>query len=246
MKNEVESFLSENKIPKKQTKKTLQNACLLYLLWAVSFSLYLYLGQLHPLWAVTFAIIWSAVMLPIQMAVMHDASHSASSENAQINTLLALSISFLGGSALLWKKQHCQAHHSFTNIHGLDHDIHTGGILRLHPSQPLKPAHQYQKYYAWLLYPLFVLSWVWWGDFRDLKDNTYSLTRRQWTDALIETILVKIWHVALFIALPIFIFDSLSLAIFCYILSFSILGFIMVVVFQLAHISSRQQLAKLR
>ena len=242
LKSEVNEFLIENKISVQRSESNILIAIFLFVLWAIFFFLYLTQGQNHMAWAFIFSGLWALVMLPIQMSVMHDASHGASSPHSFVNKVLSLSISFLGGSAILWKKQHCYAHHSFTNIHNMDHDIDTGQVLRLHYSQPLKRYHKWQHYYAWALYPLFVLSWIWWGDFRDIMFNTYSMSKTQIRFAIFETLLIKVWHVTLFLVIPSYMLNSFWLAISCYLFSFSILGLVMVVVFQLAHISDKQLL----
>ena len=242
LKSEVSEYLKKNKLSIQRSKPNILMSIFLFSLWAIFFFLYVTQGQSHIVWAFTYSGLWAFVMLPIQMSVMHDASHGASSPHFIVNRILNLSISFLGGSAILWRKQHCQAHHSYTNVHEKDHDIDTGDILRLHYSQPLKKYHKWQHYYAWLLYPLFVLSWVWWGDFRDIIYNTYSMSKSQMRMAIIETIFIKIWHVLLFLVIPSFMLNSFLLALGCYLFSFSILGLVMVVIFQLAHISDKQHL----
>ncbi len=242
LKQEVYSYLEAQKLSIKRTPAMVAKASFLALLWCFSYWAFLHFGQISPTYAILLTLPWTATMLVIQLAVMHDGSHGASSDSVWVNRLLTLSISFLGGSALLWKAQHCQAHHSFTNIHGYDHDIDTHGILRLHPSQALENHHKYQQLYAWALYPLFVLSWVWWGDLRDIIDNTYSLSAKKMKSVIYETIIVKIWHIFMFLVVPTVAFGSFGLALTCYLICFSILGLFMVVIFQLAHVTGVQNL----
>lgn len=244
LKKEVMLELDNRSSAVKRPVLALVKAISLFLIWTVFYSLFLFVGSLNPYWAILMVLPWVSVMLMIQLSVMHDASHGASSDFASINKLLTLSISFLGGSSLLWYNQHCIAHHSFTNVHQMDHDIDTGGILRLHPEQKLKKNHKYQHIYVWFLYPLFILSWIWWGDFRDLIRNTYGISRQRTKKVFAEVILIKLWHLFLFIIVPILFFDNFLAVVICYLLSFSIMGFFMVIVFQLAHVSGMQSFTK--
>jgi linoleoyl-CoA desaturase len=225
---------------KGQTHKAIPRCLFLFVAWALFYAAYLAWGD-SGVWAnLILSIPWALTMSAIQMSVMHDASHGSLSENPRINQFFLQSINFLGGSARLWVSQHCHAHHSFTNVENKDHDINTGGILRLNHFQDYKSHHRYQHVYAWLLYPLFVLSWIWWGDTRDLIHNTYSLSKKQWQQALVEVVLIKIWHVAVFIALPLYFFSNPWFFLIGYLVSFGLIGFIMVVIFQLAHVSNQQ------
>lgn len=240
LKTQVSALLAEENLSWKMPALSRNKAFILFALWAMLYFLFLTLGASSPILALCFAVLWSLPMASIQFVVMHEASHNAASNSKLVNAIYTATISFLGGSSLLWIKQHCVAHHNNTNISGLDHDINTNGLLRLHPSQPIKQNHKYQHLYAWALYPLFVLSWIWWGDFRDLLFNTYSLTKKELWLATIETIVVKIWHIVAFILLPIYAFQSIPLALLCYTVSFMVIGFFMVVIFQLAHVSAIQ------
>ncbi len=241
LKDEVFKKVEEMGRPDKDQNALVLKAGILFLVWIILFAAYLFLGKVSIFATVTLSIAWALVMASIQMAVMHDASHGSTSKKAWVNKLLLNSISFAGGSPSLWVEQHCKAHHSFTNVKGKDHDIDTNGLLRLCSNQEYKSIHRYQHIYAWFLYPLFILSWVWWGDFRDIIYNTYGLSRKRLRSILFETLLVKAWHVSLFIILPLITIQSLSLVLIGYFVSFGVMGFVMVVVFQLAHISFVQE-----
>lgn len=242
LKKEVFSYLKSNKTSPKRHRSMLVKSILLWMIWFFSYGLFLLLGPSSIPLAVSLTLLWTTAILIIQLAVMHDASHGASSDSKSWNKFLASSISFLGGSAILWKYQHCVAHHNNTNVFSLDHDVDTGGLLRLHPSQSLRPIHRYQHIYAWLLYPLFVLSWIWWGDLRDIIFNTYSIDKDKMKGVVAEFVLIKLWHILLFLVVPFLVFNSIWLPLFCYLLSFSVMGTFMVVVFQLAHVTGAQKM----
>lgn len=243
LKGLVFDSLNKEKRPFKDQKALILKALVLLGLFVLSYSAYLVYGGQSLALNIALSIPWALVMVSIQMSVMHDASHNASSESPKINQILLSVISFLGGSPTLWIHQHCRAHHSFTNVPGKDHDIDTHGLLRLCNQQPLKSIHKYQHIYAWALYPLFVLSWIWWGDYRDIKDNTYGIPEKKMRGITIESILVKISHFIFFIALPLYAIGNFWYFLCGYMVSFGIMGLIMVVIFQLAHVTTTQDFA---
>ncbi len=243
LKNEVYAYVTDSRRPHKDEKGIVKKAALLFVVWGFLYAAYLIWGGQSLALNLALSIPWALVMVGIQMSVMHDASHRSASDRSRVNDLLTNSISFLGGSPTLWVYQHCRAHHSFTNVPGKDHDIDTHGLLRLCLDQPQKPIHRYQHIYAWALYPLFVLSWIWWGDYRDIKDNTYSIPKKKLEQVKVETWLVKIWHVLIFLVLPYLLIQNVALVVAGYLLSFGLMGLIMVVVFQLAHVTTTQEFA---
>lgn len=243
LKTEISLAVAASGRPQKDEKNLVIKALFLLTLWGVFYTAYLYWGGESLLINFLLAIPWALVMVSIQMSVMHDASHKSTSDRQVINKTLLNVISFLGGSPSLWVAQHCQAHHSYTNVPGKDHDINTNGLLRLCHNQPRNSIHRFQHIYAWFLYPLFILSWVWWGDFRDIKDNTYGLPKKRLKAILVETLLVKLCHIAFFIALPLWLIGDVGLVLSGYLVSFGLMGFIMVVVFQLAHVTMKQDFA---
>ena len=86
-------------------------------------------------------------MAGVGMSVMHDANHGAYSRYPWINNLMGRTIYLLGGSRFTWKIQHNILHHTYTNIYGLDEDIHDKPILRLSPHGRLGFLHRYQHVY---------------------------------------------------------------------------------------------------
>ena len=100
----------------------------------------------------------------IGMNVMHDANHGSYSKNSTINKILGLSLNFMGGDAALWRLQHNNLHHTYTNIEGVDDDLNSAAILRFSPHQKKLKIHRYQHIYAWFLYGLMSVSWMTWGD----------------------------------------------------------------------------------
>jgi linoleoyl-CoA desaturase len=178
----------------------------------------------------------------IGLSVMHDANHGAYSRKQWVNQALGYSLNVIGGHALTWKIQHNVLHHTFTNIHEADEDISPRGVLRLAPGSPWKPAHRYQHFYAWGLYCLLTLVWVFVKDFSRLrKYQAEGLLRTQHTTATREwtvLLLTKAVYLLCIIVLPALVLPfPVWQILVCFLAMHAIAGFILSIVFQPAHVA---------
>ena len=113
-------------------------------------------------------IMWSLMgfgMAGIGLSVMHDANHGAYSKNPKVNKWLGYCLNIVGGFDLNWRIQHNVLHHTYTNIIGMDEDVDAGIVLRFSSSQKRKFHHGYQHLYAWFLYGLMTISWIFTKDY---------------------------------------------------------------------------------
>lgn len=179
-------------------------------------------------------------MSGIGMGVMHDAIHGAYASARWVNQFLGSTIYLISGNVATWRIQHNVLHHTFTNIEGLDEDMETQGLIRLHDSQEWKPMHKYQKWYAPFVYGILTLNWVTAKDFRQLikykgrEDSAPSLKkiRNEW----IILIFTKSIYFSLFVVLPL-IFASVSWywVLVGFVCMHFVAGVVLSYVFQLAH-----------
>ena len=112
---------------------------------------------------VMFVALWVTMGLGkagIGLSIMHDANHGAYSSRKRINKFLGYSMNLIGANAEIWKLQHNILHHTYTNIHGADDDIHTPKILRFSPYDKRYWIHRYQFLYVWFFYGISTLSWM--------------------------------------------------------------------------------------
>jgi linoleoyl-CoA desaturase len=195
-----------------------------------------------PIWAilVTFVIMGFG-MSGVGMSVMHDAAHGAYAKSPRMNNLIASSIYLISGNLTTWQLQHNVLHHTYTNIEGLDDDLDTHGLLRLHPSQPYKKHYKYQVFYAPFLYSLLTLNWVTMKDFSQLirynKQGVANFTKKQLNKEWYKLIVSKIVYFTLFPVLPIILLDvSWYIPLLGFVMMHVIAGFILSFVFSLAHV----------
>ena len=178
----------------------------------------------------------------IGLSVMHDANHGSYSSNPKVNKFIAYSINLIGGHYLNWQLQHNTLHHTFTNIHGHDHDIDTQGIMRFSPHTPYKKIYRFQFIYAWFFYGLMTLSWVIKKDFIQLKEfkdmGLLEMRKKKYTPELIRLIAWKIVYYIYMLVIPMLV---LSVAWWQILIGFFIIhytgGLLLALVFQPAHVT---------
>lgn len=180
-------------------------------------------------------------MAGIGLSVMHDANHGAYSSKAWVNNLIGYSLNVIGGHSFNWKIQHNVLHHTYTNVHEADEDISPRGVLRMCPESDWKPIHRFQHLYAWFLYGLMTLVWVFIKDYvRILKYQKEGLVKKHKADIRQEwimLILTKIIYVTYALALPmIFLPFAWWQVLIGFLLTHYIAGFILAIIFQPAHV----------
>jgi len=113
---------------------------------------------------IAFAGLLAGAML-IAFCVQHDANHGAYFRSRSWNHLVGWSAdALLGFSSYAWRVKHNVAHHTYTNVDGLDDDITQVPLARFSPSQSPRPWYRYQHVYIWPLYLLMGLRWQTVGD----------------------------------------------------------------------------------
>src|SRR5262245_17931065 len=140
----------------------------------------LLLGWFAASWALLVLVAehwWQAVPLAGSLAlaiagigfcIQHDANHGAYSRHRLVNRMMERSLDFLGASSYLWRLKHNVFHHTYTNLHGADHDIDLGPFARLAPAQPRRPMHRFQHLYMWAFYGFTAFNMHFVEDFKQL------------------------------------------------------------------------------
>lgn len=169
--------------------------------------------------------------------VMHDAAHGSASRFRLVNRLGSLSLEFLGGSSRIWRAKHNTAHHTHTNVSGADDDIDIRPWLRVSPDQPRHPWHRLQHFYAPLLYALTHTRWVLYQDFLSYFQNRVATTPMVRARIGEHTLFwaAKVLFILTAFGLPILLLGW-QRALLGYAVISATTGFVMAMVFQLAHI----------
>lgn len=172
--------------------------------------------------------------------VSHDAMHGSLSNRPWVNTLFETSFYMLGASPYIWKITHNIVHHTYTNIPGHDEDIEVApGLIRLDADEPLRPWHRYQQYYAFPLYGLASLSWVFRKDFLKFfksrighHDNSRH-RRREYVNLFAS----KAAYYFFFLVIPYMVLPITGWQLLLgFVLMHLVEGLVLGLVFQLAHV----------
>jgi linoleoyl-CoA desaturase len=185
---------------------------------------------------VPLAILLGLCAAGIGLNVQHDGGHRAYSSAPWVNRLMAMTLELIGGSCYLWRWKHGVFHHTYVNITGHDTDIELGSLARLAPQQQRLAFHRWQHLYLWPLYGLLTIKWQCLGDFWKLLGGRIHEHRvpRPTGWELVTFIGGKAVFFALAFGIPLR-FHSLAVVLGYYVLTGLVMGFLLSVVFQVAH-----------
>lgn len=235
----VNAYFKEHGISPKGDARMAVKTVAMLLLYFVPFVV-LVTVPLAGWWAMLAYVVMGVGLAGIGMGVMHDGVHGSASDKPWVNRLLGGTMYILGGSAFTWKVQHNMAHHTHTNIDEVDGDIASRGPLRFCEHAPLKWVHRFQFIHAFFFYGLMTFTKVF-NDFGKLHEaNRSGITkslgkdpRRMWA----ELLFAKAIYFSMIFGLPLWLtpltFGQVFLGFF---LMHFVSGFILGVVFQLAHV----------
>lgn len=190
---------------------------------------------------------WAALALCVVMGtgiagigfgVIHDAIHGSYSKHDWVNRLVALLFEVMGGSISMWRLVHNRAHHTFTNLWGLDQDIEATPLVRLTPSAPWRPVHRIQHWLAFVLYGFATLNWVFAKDYVYFSKSRVGPfeNRRTW-GMFLGLVGGKLVHYAWTIVIPLLVLDIPFWAFLAGYLAMHVTaGVLLGLVFQMAHV----------
>ena len=236
----VFDFMKENKLSKRANVGMIAKTCLLFAAYVLLFLGILWNPFQSIAWMFLSYGILGLLLGVIGMNIMHDKVHGAYSENPFWNLLLEIPIFLIGLESSIWHIEHNILHHNFTNVEGMDHDIHHRYVFRFSENQPKRWFHRYQHLYAPYIYGLLLFEWLTVKDFVKViqyrKRNLISSNGRA-TRLFIQILLKKSAFHFIFLGVPLLV---LTFHHWWIILAYGSMlvcgGFFMTMVFQLAHI----------
>jgi linoleoyl-CoA desaturase len=186
-----------------------------------------------------------AVMLGVFSAfigfnVCHDAIHGSFSANQKVNQAFSFIFNLIGASPYIWRLSHNVVHHTYTNMPGHDEDIEIApGLIRVTEEEPVNKIQRFQHLYAFALYSLASLSWVFRKDYVKFfqKKIGQQETGRHPRKEYFNLFFFKGLYYFLFIALPLLVLDITWWQYAIGFLSMHLAeGLVLGLVFQLAHV----------
>ena len=186
------------------------------------------------------AIILGCFKAFIGFNVCHDAIHGSYSKNKVVNKFFGLVFNVIGANDYVWKITHNLVHHTYTNIPGHDEDIDVApGLVRLSPGEEWKKHMRYQHIYAFPLYGLASLSWVFRKDFKKFFQKHIGQVDNTKHEPIeyFNLFFFKAVYYTLFIVVPLLVMDiTVWQFLFAFIFMHVAEGLVLGLVFQLAHV----------
>lgn len=240
LKDRVSEYFQENKIQPTTNSSMVFKTILFFGLYAGLYSFILWGGVQN---LIILFICWAGMGLlqaVIGMTVMHDKVHGAYTKHWFWNNLMEIPIVSIGVESRIWYYEHNVLHHNFTNVEGLDQDIHPRIFFRFSQNQPRKWFHRYQHFYAVFFYCFLLIEWLTVKDFLKVvkyrKMGFISSNLKALLLAL-QILLKKSIFYLLFLVIPILILPYSPLIITAMFLCMLVVGGVyMTIVFQLAHV----------
>lgn len=171
--------------------------------------------------------------------VSHDSLHGSYSSKEWVNTLIGYSFNIFGANRSVWQVSHNIVHHTFTNIEGHDEDLVVApGLIRLAPGDKKAKIQRYQHYYAFLLYGLASLSWVFRKDYIKMFQDKIGQVVNQYSKRdYFELFFFKGLYYTVFIIIPLIVLDiTWWQFVIGFIAMHFAMGLTLGLVFQLAHV----------
>ncbi len=237
----VSEYFNNNNIARHANGQMFVKTIFMFLLYFTPYALIVSNTVTGVYGLISMVVFMALGLAGIGLSVMHDANHGAYAKSTRINNLIGYSLTLVGANAFNWKVQHNVLHHTYTNVHEEDEDISPRGALRLTPHSDWKKLHKYQFIYAWFLYGLMTIVWLFYKDFARLyKYQRNGMVKAQKASARKEWAILlttKVFYVGY-----IFVLQAILTPLFWWqivigiVVMHYIAGFILAIIFQPAHV----------
>lgn len=236
----VNAFFTANNISKTADSKMYTKTLVTFGFYVAIYLTILFSGVTNLFLVFTLWAMLGIGQALVGMCVMHDKVHGSYTRSKLTNLLLEIPIISIGVESIIWNIEHNFMHHNYTNVEGLDQDIHPRVIFRFSKNQPKKWFHRFQHIYATFFYGLLIIEWMSVKDYIKVlkyrKMNFFKTNARALQVALIITIKKSIFYL-IFLGIPLWILPFSSFQIIGMFLTMLVVaGIVMTIVFQTAHV----------
>jgi linoleoyl-CoA desaturase len=236
VRNRVDEFFRKTGRRRRDCPEIYIKTAILFTVFAGCYGLLVFVAQTW--WqAAPLSLLLGLAIAGIGFNVQHDGAHQAFSNRRWVNQLMAMTLDVMGGSSYYWRWKHNFFHHTYCNIEGHDTDIDLGPLVRITPNQKWYWFHRWQHWYLWCLYGLLAIKWHLVSDFQEIiggRIGRHREPRRPKRWDLLVFILGKLVFFTLAFGIPL-LFHRFWVVLTCYAVVTVVLGFVLSVVFQLAH-----------
>ena len=121
----------------------------------------------------------TSILLALNFA--HDGAHGTIFRSPFWNKVVFnLLYTLVGAHGPSWQDRHIHAHHIAPNVDHFDSDLEMVSLIRLQPNTPWKWYHQWQVWYAPLLYSTYTLFWIFIKDFVVVLGPQLGPLKKNW------------------------------------------------------------------
>jgi linoleoyl-CoA desaturase len=238
VKKRIEDYFVKNNISRHANAEMIFKT-VLFLGGFIASYLLLLLGNFSTPVLLLLAVFIGVLGALIGFNICHDAIHGSYSSNLYVNKTLSMVFNIIGANPYVWSISHNIVHHTYTNIAGHDEDIEVApGLIRLSTEDKLTPIQRYQHLYAFLLYGLASVSWVFRKDFKKFfQEKIGNHKNRHPKMEYFNLFFYKAIYYFLFIGLPLWLMPiSFGGWLVGFMLMHLAQGLVLGLVFQLAHV----------
>jgi linoleoyl-CoA desaturase len=107
------------------------------------------------------------IIVLVFLNVIHEAIHGNLFSNKTLNRLSVGMLDIMGANSYIFRKRHVNLHHNYPNVQGWDSDIEQAALIKIFPHGEGKNIHRLQHWTFSLLYPVYLVNWVFVRDFKD-------------------------------------------------------------------------------
>ena len=126
----VNEYMKANQLSKFAHKGMIWKTLFLTVFYLMVFLFLLWDPLQSVAWVFSCYCLLGLLLGVIGMNIMHDKVHGAYTESKGWNFLLEIPIFLIGLESKIWHIEHNVLHHNFTNVEGMDHDIHHRFVFR--------------------------------------------------------------------------------------------------------------------
>mgnify|MGYP000863913908 CR=1 FL=1 len=243
LRKRINQYFDENKIKVTGNLKLYAKTIILVSLLVADYVWLVFYTPHYTLVSLMLCAIMGFLFAAIGFNVMHDGAHGSYSTKSWLNNMMAHSLELLGGSSYMWKYKHNVAHHSFTNIEGMDEDIDIKPFLRVNKSQKWYWIHQFQHIYSLLLYGFTYIMWIYFNDlkkyFSKKVTDATPIPNMKAKDHLIFWG-TKLGYLAIFLVIPVWQV-GIGKTLLGYGMLVFVCGVLIAITFQLAHVNDQAE-----
>ncbi len=238
LRKEVDRYFIDNGI-----SKNANTSMVLKTIFFLSSLVLLYFLIILEIYEASITLVFASLIGMVQafigFNVSHDAIHGSYTKSKKLNKLIGYTFNLIGANAYVWEITHNQVHHTYTNIPGHDEDLDVApGLVRLSPQDEHKEYMRFQHIYAFFLYCLSSLSWVFRKDYKKFFQTKVGQQDNRNHPMKEYYILFgfKLVYYGLFIVLPLVVMD---ITWWQFLVGFLVMhlseGLVLASIFQLAH-----------